>query len=276
MMSAGSSLTEISQIEIPFAVVKGKPVSTPPEGLYIPPDALEIFLETFEGPLDLLLYLIKRQNLDILELPVFQITQQYMKYIELMKELRLELAAKYLVMAAILTEIKSRMMLPKPATEDDEEDPRSELIRRVQGYERIKKASEDINELSSMYRNTFNVSVMQSEYEREKPHPDVKLKEILLAFHTVMQRSRAFTSHHIQREPLSVRECMSNILGVLHVKDLVEFKQLFNPQEGRAGFVVTFVALLELIKEHIVELVQSEPFAPVYVKQAAKGSAEDG
>lgn len=275
-MSVGSSLTESSQIEIPLAVVKGEPVSTLPEDLYIPPDALEIFLEAFEGPLDLLLYLIKRQNLDILELPVFQITQQYMKYIELMKELRLELAAKYLVMAAILTEIKSRMMLPKPATEDDEEDPRSELIRRVQEYERIKKASEDINELPNMYRDTFSVSVMQSEYQREKPHPDVKLKEILLAFHTVMQRARTFANHHIQREPLSVRECMSNILGVLHVKDLVEFKQLFNPQEGRAGLVVTFIALLELIKEHIVELVQSEPFAPVYVKQAVKGSTEDG
>lgn len=274
-MSTSSSLSESLQTEIPFAVVKGEPLSALPEDLYIPPDALEVFLDAFEGPLDLLLYLIKRQNLDILTLPVFQITKQYMKYIELMKELQLELAAKYLVMAAMLAEIKSRMLLPKPVTEGEEEDPRSELIRRLQEYEKIKKASEEINELPRMHRDTFNVAIMQSEYEREKPQPNVELQEILLAFHAVMQRAQAFASHHIQRNPLSVRERMSHILSTLHAKDLVEFKQLFDPREGRAGLVVTFISLLELIKEHIVELVQSEAFAPIYVKPAVTSSVKD-
>lgn len=274
-MGINSDLPESPQVEMPFAVVKGEPISAVPEGLYIPPDALEVFLDAFEGPLDLLLYLIKRQNLDILALPILQITKQYMKYIELMKELRLELASKYLVMAAMLAEIKSRMLLPKPAAEDDEEDPRSELIRRLQEYERFKKVSEEINELPRMHRDTFKASVMQSEYERERPQPNVELKEVLLAFQEVTQRAQMFASHYIQREPLSVRERMSRILDMLHVEDFVEFKQFFNLKEGRAGLIVTFVALLELIKERIVELVQSEPFAPIYVKPAVKGSIGD-
>ncbi len=274
-MDINSGLPENPQAEMPFAIVRGEPVSVLPEDLYIPPDALEIFLEAFEGPLDLLLYLIKRQNLDILALPVFQITKQYMQYIELMKELRLELAAKYLVMAATLAEIKSRMLLPRPAAEDDEEDPRSELIRRLQEYERFKKVSEEIDELPRMYRDTFKVSVMQSEYEREKPQPNIELKEVLLAFHDVVQRAQMFASHRIQREPLSVRERMSRILNMLQVEDFVEFRQFFSPDEGRAGLIVTFMALLELIKERIIELVQSKPFAPIYVKPAVKDLIED-
>lgn len=275
MTDTENSSQESSQAELPFAVVKGEPMTVPPQDLYIPPDALEIFLDAFEGPFDLLLYLIKRQNLDILTLPVFQITQQYMRYIELMKEIRLELAAEYLVMAAMLAEIKSRMLLPRPIEEDEEDDPRAELIRRLQEYERFKKVAEDINELPRMYRDTFNIDVMQSEYESERPQPNVDLKDILFSFHEIMQRAKMFASHHIQREPLSIRERMSRILGMLNVEDFVEFNRFFNREEGRSGVIVTFLALLELIKEHVIELVQSEQFAPIYVKPAVKGPIED-
>ena len=266
---------ENPQAELPFAVVNGEPITVPPQDLYIPPDALEVFLDAFEGPLDLLLYLIKRQNLDILALPIFQITQQYMEYIELMKEMRLELAAEYLVMAAMLAEIKSRMLLPRPVEDDEEEDPRAELIRRLQEYERFKKVAEDINELPRMYRDTFGVSIIQSEYEHERPQPTVDLKDVLFAFREVVQRAQMFASHHIQREPLSVRERMSRVLSVLNVEDFVEFNRLFDVEEGRGGVIVTFLALLELIKDHVIELVQSEPFAPIYVKPAVKGPVED-
>lgn len=249
-------------------------MTVPPEDLYIPPDALEIFLDAFEGPLDLLLYLIKRQNLDILALPILQITQQYMEYIGLMKGLRLELAAEYLVMAAMLAEIKSRMLLPQPIAEEDEEDPRSELIRRLQEYERFKKVSEQIDELPRMYRDTFGTSVMQSEYQYERPRPSVGLKELLFAFSEITQRARMFASHRIQYEQLSVRERMSRILGVLKVEDFVDFQTLFVVEEGRGGVIVTFLALLELLKNHVIELVQSKPFAPIYVKPAVKGAVE--
>ncbi len=275
MIDTDANSQESPQAELPFAVVKGEPMTVPPQDLYIPPDALEIFLDAFEGPFDLLLYLIKRQNLDILTLPIFQITKQYMKYIELMKELRLELAAEYLVMAAMLAEIKSRMLLPRPVEEDDEEDPRAELIRRLQEYERFKKVAEEMNELPRMYRDTFGVSVIQSEYEYERPQPNIDLKEVLLAFREIMQRAQMFASHHIQREQLSVRERMSRILGMLNVEDFVEFNRFFNLDEGRSGVIVTFLALLELIKGHVIELVQSEPFAPIYVKPAVKGPIEE-
>ncbi len=275
MIDTDANSQESPQAELPFAVVKGEPMTVPPQDLYIPPDALEIFLDAFEGPFDLLLYLIKRQNLDILTLPIFQITKQYMKYIELMKELRLELAAEYLVMAAMLAEIKSRMLLPRPVEEDDEEDPRAELIRRLQEYERFKKVAEEMNELPRMYRDTFGVSVIQSEYEYERPQPNIDLKEVLLAFREIMQRAQMFASHHIQREQLSVRERMSRILGMLNVEDFVEFNRFFNLNEGRSGVIVTFLALLELIKGHVIELVQSEPFAPIYVKPAVKGPIEE-
>ena len=274
MSKTDSQSLEHPQAELPFAVVKGEPITVPPEDLYIPPDALEIFLDAFEGPLDLLLYLIKRQNLDIVALPILQITQQYMEYISLMKELRLELAAEYLVMAAMLAEIKSRMLLPQPVVEEDEEDPRSELIRRLQEYEQFKRASEQIDELPRMNRDTFGVSVIQSEYLLERPRPDVDFKELLFAFREVVQRVQMFASHHIQRERLSVRERMSGILSLLSVEDFVEFTRLFDVQEGRGAVIVTFLALLELLKTHAIELVQSKPFSPIYVKPAVKGPVE--
>ena len=272
MSKTDSQSLEHPQAELPFAVVKGEPITVPPEDLYIPPDALEIFLDAFEGPLDLLLYLIKRQNLDIVALPILQITQQYMEYISLMKELRLELAAEYLVMAAMLAEIKSRMLLPQPVVEEDEEDPRSELIRRLQEYEQFKRASEQIDELPRMNRDTFGVSVIQSEYLLERPSPDVDFKELLFAFREVVQRVQMFASHHIQRERLSVRERMSGILSLLSVEDFVEFTRLFDAQEGRGAVIVTFLALLELLKTHAIELVQSKPFAPIYVKACSQGT----
>lgn len=167
------------------------------------------------------------------------------------------------------------MLLPRPVEEDEEEDPRAELIRRLQEYERFKKVAEDMNELPRMYRDTFGVSIIQSEYEHERPQPTVDLKDVLFAFREVVQRAQMFASHHIQREPLSVRERMSRVLSMLNVEDFVEFNRLFDVEEGRGGVIVTFLALLELIKGHVIELVQSEPFAPIYVKPAVKGPVEE-
>lgn len=256
------------QSEMPFGLVYGKAITKLPDDLYIPPDALEVFLEAFEGPLDLLLYLIKRQNLDILDIPVAQITIQYMQYVELMKSLNFELAAEYLVMAAMLGEIKSRMLLPRPKVEDDEDgnDPRAELIRRLQEYERFKKAAEDIDALPRMERDFWEVKAKRPEYSRERAEPDVVLKEMLLALKDVMHRADMFESHHVSREKLSTRERMSDVLERLRDGEFVPFFTLFRAEEGRAGVVVTFIAILELIKSALVEVVQSEPFAPLHLK----------
>lgn len=258
------------QIEMPFAVVQGQPITKLPEDLYIPPDALEVILEAFEGPLDLLLYLIKRQNLDILEIPITAITVQYVEYVELMKDIRLELAGEYLVMAAMLAEIKSRMLLPRPVNEEgEEEDPRAELIRRLQEYERFKKASEDIDELLRQDRDIFIASAEPPEMDEEKPLPDVELKELILAFKDVMARVSVQASHQIQREPLSIRERMSDILHEIKGKDFVDFTTLFKVEEGRMGVVVSFIAVLELLKQHVIEIIQAEPFSPIHIKAAA-------
>ena len=211
IIDTGSNSQESPQAELPFAVVKGEPMTVPPQDLYIPPNALEIFLDAFEGPFDLLLYLIKRQNLDVLTLPIFQITQQYMEYVELMKELQLELAAEYLVMAAMLAEIKSRMLLPRPVVEDDEKDPRSELIRRLQEYERFKKVAEEINELPRMYRDTYGVSIMQSEYACDRPQPNVDLKDVIFAFREVIRRSQMFSQpSYTARTAINKRSDVAN------------------------------------------------------------------
>lgn len=255
------------QQEIPFAVVHGEALTQLPQDLYIPPDALEIFLEAFEGPLDLLLYMIRRQNLDVLDIPIAEITRQYMQYIDMMKDMRFELAAEYLVMAAMLAEIKSRMLLPRPAsTEEDEEDPRAELVRRLQEYERYKKAAEDIDELPRVGRDVFETGAKSPDLKLVKPQPDVELKEILLAFQDVLRRADMFSSHHIQREALSVRERMIGVLDAVNPETFTEFTQLFKVQEGRMGVVVTLLAILELIKEHLIEMIQTEPFGPIYVK----------
>src|SRR5580658_9430598 len=234
------------QGEMPFAVVNGEPITQLPRDLYIPPQALEIFLEAFEGPLDLLLYLIRRQNLNILDIPIAEITRQYTRYIELMQDLQLELAGEYLVMAATLAEIKSRMLLPRPpgAGELGEEDPRAELVRRLQEYERFKRAAADIDELPRLERDVWQASAELHDRPPARSVPQVTLQEMLVAFHEVAQRAEMFAHHHVQREPLSVRERMSNILAALEQGNFVEFARLFTPEEGRAGVTVAFLAVL--------------------------------
>lgn len=259
------------QSEMPFAVVMGKAMTELPKDLYIPPQALEVFLEAFEGPLDLLLYLIKRQNLDILEIDVSEITEQYMHYVELMDAVQFELAAEYLLMAAMLAEIKSRMLLPRSVEADaDEEDPRAQLIRRLQEYERFKKAAEDIEEMPRLERDTWVGSAQPPELDRVRPDPEVDMRELLLALGGVLRRADMYESHHVQREALSTRERMSEVLARLAGQQFVPFVTLFTAREGRLGVVVTFLALMELMKESLVEIVQTEDFGPIHVKARAE------
>jgi len=259
-----------AQGEMPFAVVDGEPVTTLPQDLYIPPYALQVFLEAFEGPLDLLLYLIRRQNIDILDIPIAEITKQYVQYIELMKEMQLELAGEYLLMAAMLAEIKSRMLLPRPEShEEEEDDPRAELVRRLQEYERYKKAAEDISELPRLERDIFVASADAPERKVVTKLPDVTMKELLLAFHDVLKRAEMFSNLHMQREPLSVRQRMSEILTRIKGSSFTGFSELFDPEEGRMGVAVTFIAILELLKESVIEVVQSDDYAPLHIRAAS-------
>lgn len=255
------------QREMPFALVKGEAVSEMPQDLYIPPDALEVFLEAFEGPLDLLLYLIRRQNLDILDIPIADITRQYIEYIELMNYLRLELAADYLLMAAMLAEIKSRMLLPRPVSEDDaEEDPRAELVRRLREYEQIRKAALDIDVLPRVGREIMPAEVGIPDGTVVRLQPKVDLAEIVLAFQDVLVRSEQYAHHHILSEPLSVRERMSQILDMLNGGGVMPFIRFFTPEEGRRAVVVSLLAILEMTKDGMIELMQEEAFAPIYVR----------
>jgi len=259
-----------AQSEMPFAVVDGEPITTLPQDLYIPPYALQVFLEAFEGPLDLLLYLIRRQNIDVLDIPIAEITKQYVQYIELMSELQLELAGEYLLMAAMLAEIKSRMLLPRPQVEEDEEeDPRAELVRRLQEYERFKKAAQDISDLPRLERDTFVLHAEAPERKVVAQLPDVTLKELLLAFHDVLKRAEMFSNLHLQREPLSVRQRMSEILSRINTNAFTGFEDLFDEEEGRMGVAVTFIAILELLRETVIEVVQAEEFSPLHVRAAS-------
>lgn len=266
------------QQEMPFALVYGKAFTKLPDDLYIPPDALEVFLEAFEGPLDLLLYLIRRQNLDILDIPVAEITRQYMQYVEMMRSMNMELAAEYLVMAAVLGEIKSRSLLPRPKNEDgeEEEDPRAELIRRLQEYERFKKAAQDLDELPQEGRDFWPVKVAGPDYTREQPPPQVDLRELLLALQDVIRRADLFESHQVSKETLTLREKMGQVLEHLQGREFVPFVSLFTVEEGRLGVVVTFMAILEMVKEGIVSLVQTESFGPIHVKARAEPAEGDG
>jgi len=261
---------QLKVLEQPIrAIVDGEPYQEMPEDLYIPPDALEIFLDAFEGPLDLLLYLIKYQNIDILNIPILKITEQYVDYIEMMQGLRMELAAEYLVMAAMLAEIKSNMLLPRQSQIDEEEsDPRTELVRRLLEYERYKKAANDLDAVPRLYRDNFTVMADPNAQDSSKPFPDVKMKDLLLAFQDVLKRAEKFTHHQIQREALSVRERMSRILDLLNEAgdDFIVFSHLFVLSEGRSGVVVTFLAILELCKEELLEIVQAEQFSDVWLK----------
>ena len=261
-----------AQGEMPFAVVEGQPVTEMPRDLYIPPQALEVFLEAFEGPLDMLLYLIRRQNLDILDIPIAEITRQYMRYIELMQVLQLELAGEYLLMAATLAEVKSRMLLPRVGTDEaaEESDPRAELVRRLQEYERFKRAAEGIDRMPRLERDTWVASADLVDRKVVRIPPQVTLQEMLLAFQDVLARSDMFAHHHVQREPLSVRQRMTEVLSALGTA-FIDFAQLFRADEGRRGVTVTFVAVLELLREGLIEIVQAEAYAPLHVRLGNPG-----
>jgi segregation and condensation protein A len=260
--------TAPAQSEMPFAVVEGQPITELPRDLYIPPQALEVFLEAFEGPLDMLLYLIRRQNLDILDIPIAEITKQYMRYIELMQVLQLELAGEYLLMAATLAEVKSRMLLPRPGSEAsaEEADPRAELVRRLQEYERFKRAAEGIDRMPRLERDTWVASADLVDRKVVRIPPQVSLQEMLVAFQEVLSRSDMFAHHHVQRDPLSVRQRMTEVLSTLTGSAFVDFVRLFSPEEGRRGVTVTFVAILELLREGLIEIVQSEAYGPLHVR----------
>lgn len=259
------------QQEMPLAVVRGQPILEIPQDLYIPPDALEVILDAFEGPLDLLLYLIRRQNLDILDIPVAEITRQYVEYIELMREFRLTLAAEYLVMAAVLAEIKSRLLLPRPpeAEAEAEADPRAELVRRLLEYERFKNAAEELDALPRLERDTAIATAAVEDRRVIRIPPSVELREILVALAGVLRRAELAGHHRIEREPLSVRQRMGEVLKALGDGRFRRFEELFPAEEGRRGVVATFLAILELAREQLVELMQERPLAPIYLRSLA-------
>jgi segregation and condensation protein A len=257
------------QGELPLAVVEGSPLTQLPEDLYIPPDALEIILDAFEGPLDLLLYLIRRQNLDIIQINVAEITRQYMGYIALLETMRFELAAEYLVMAAMLAEIKSRALLPRPigADDDEEDDPRAELIRRLLEYEKVKMSAEAIDEMPRVDRDFYVAEVGKSEIDERSASPQVDLSEVVLAFAELLARARLSSAHQIEWEPLSTRQRMSEVLMKLKEAAELTLLDLFAPDEGRAGVVVSFLAILELVREGLCTLIQAAPGSQIYIRR---------
>jgi segregation and condensation protein A len=252
-----------------IALVRGEAVTQVPHDLYIPPEALEVFLDTFQGPLDLLLYLIRKQNLDILDIPIVEITRQYMAYIDLMRAIKFDLAAEYLLMAAMLAEIKSRMLLPRPVVTEEETDPRAELVRRLQEYERYRGAAESIEHMPRVGREVHLALVESSHEPTPRVLPNIPLFDLLDAFKQVVERAALYKHHRVMREPLSVRDRMTQVLSRVGGEHFVTFEALFDLQEGRMGLVVTFLAILELLKESMLVIVQQEPFAPIHVKAAA-------
>ena len=261
-----TSVNQPEQAEMPFAIIDGESITELPHDLYIPPVALKVFLDTFEGPLDLLLYLIRRQNLNVLDIPIAEITDQYVNYIDLMKELELELAGEYLLMAAMLAEIKSKMLLPIFEEIEDEEDPRAELVRRLLEYERYRIVSEEMDNLSRVDRDIFITGIETEHLEEPIVLPDITLKELLISFQGVLKRAEMYSNIHFLKEPLSVRERMATILENLRDNDFIEFTALFDLKEQRAGLVVTFLAILELMKESLIEIVQTNAFGIIHVK----------
>ena len=263
-----TEITETPATAQPQALVLGKPIHDLPQDLYIPPNALEVFLDAFTGPLDLLLYLIKKENINILDIPIAQITTQYMKYVELMKNLNLELAAEYLVMAAVLAEIKSKMLLPQPANlENEEADPRADLVRRLREYERFKRAADDLETIPRVEREIFPVAIMFPDaHSIPQQLPKLELKELLVAFRDIMARASMYQHHHVNREGLSVRERMTHILSSLQTNQFMSFESMFNVEEGRLGVVVSFVAILELLRQNLIEIVQAEIYGSIYLK----------
>ena len=254
------------QEEMILATVQGKRVTALPEDLYVPPNALEILLDTFAGPLDFLLYLIRKQNIDILDIDVSKISEQYTSYIDLMDALQIELAGDYLVMAAYLAELKSKMLLPRPEEHKDEEDPRAELIRRLQEYQRFKSAAEKIDSMPRIDRDFYAAQAQLPEFALETPLADVPLGDLSFALAEVMRRVEQSQAHLINFEELSTRERMTQILERMRNESFIEFTSLFNKEEGKIGVVVTFLAILELLKDSLIEIVQSEEFGPIHIK----------
>ncbi|WP_075064796.1 segregation and condensation protein A [Candidatus Berkiella aquae] len=264
---ATEGVSEQQEPATPYvALVNGIALTKLPEDLYIPPDALEVFLDAFAGPLDLLLYLIRKQNFDILNIPIAAVTHQYIEYVELMKDLKLELAAEYLVMAAMLAEIKSRMLLPRSEEAPEEEDPRAELVRRLQEYERFKIAAENLEILPRLGRDVFNGSADVPKVVFEAPKPDIQLPDLLSAFLDILKRSELLATHTVEREALSIRERMSAVLELVNSRRFVSFYECFTLEEGRLGIVVSFIAMLELLRLGLIDIVQSEPFGPIHIK----------
>jgi len=255
--------------QVALARLYGEPLFAMPTDLYIPPDALEVFLETFEGPLDLLLYLIRKQNFNILDIPLADVTRQYLAYVDQIRKTNLELASEYLLMAAMLIEIKSRMLLPPKKSEEGEEaeDPRAELVRRLIEYEQMKVAGARLDQLPLLGRDFMRVEVHNDPSVRVR-HPDVSLADLREAWMDILQRARLNKHHTITREELSVREHMGMVLRALQGKRFVEFEHLFDTSKGAPVLVVTFIALLELAKETLLDITQAEAFAPIYVRLA--------
>ncbi|MDP3705934.1 MAG: ScpA family protein [Legionellaceae bacterium] len=249
-------------------ILDGKPITETPKDLFIPPDALEILLDLFTGPLDLLLYLIRREHIDIMDIPMLRITQQYMQYIDLMESTRMELAVDYLVMAAMLAEIKSRMLLPITTRNDDGEDidPRMELVRRLQVYEQFKQAAMRLEQLPRRGRDVFPVEVPCFNLPINTRLPDMKLDHLVLAMKQVLERQGHVVHHQIQREPLSVHERMAHVLQRLQDEEVLEFTTLYQQHEGRMGLVVSFLAILELAKQALLLLIQTDAFMPIYIR----------
>ncbi|MBU2037701.1 segregation/condensation protein A [Thalassolituus sp. ST750PaO-4] len=275
-LAKASIRVKTGQQEMPFALVQGQPMTQLPLDLYIPPDALEVILEQFEGPLDLLLYLIRKQNLDILEVNVSEIVDQYIEYIDMMQAMQLELAGEYLVMAAMLAEIKSRVLLPRnreDGSDEEEDDPRAELLRRLQEYERFKTAAENLDELPRLERDIFLPEVDAPDRIQERVHPEVEMRELMLAFAAVLRRAERFEHHEIQREQLSTRERMSDVLARLQSGHFMSFRALFDPSEGKLGVVVTFLAILELVKESLIDIVQQDTFGPIHLRAREHSAA---
>ena len=254
------------QTEMPFAIVQGEHLTELPKDLYIPPVALEVFLDAFEGPLDLLLYLIRKQNLDVLDIPIADITEQYVDYINLMHDLELSLAGEYLLMAAMLAEIKSKMLLPIFEEIEEEDDPRAELVRRLLEYERYRFVSEEIDQMDRVERDIYLSSAETGNYEQPEILPDILLPDLVMAFQEVLKKAEMFSTLHFMKEPLSVRERMAEILESIQGEEFVKFEELFNHKEGKTGLVVTFLAILELMKELLIEVVQAKEYGIIHIK----------
>lgn len=265
-MSYEAEVDRREDVKLPVALLYGEPLPEIPADLFIPPDALRVILEAFEGPLDLLLYLIRKHNLDVLDIPMAQLTAQYMSYVEMMRAHQLELAAEYLLMAALLIEIKSRMLLPKPVpTAEEEADPRAELVRRLLEYERMKAAARRLDELPQRGRDFTVVGVFIDRIAMERL-PEVNAEDLRMAWLALVSRARANRHHRVTREQLSVRERMSAVLRRLQSAGFVNFEDLFEPERGIPELVVTFLAILELGRESLVEITQQACFSPIYVR----------